>query len=268
MGARLYEASLGRFSSRDLLFGEPEMPVSLNQYAYANGSPVTMWDPTGLGACTMPGECVSETDGGHVTHGGNPGSGDYDPSGLAFPASPSVSTVPLVNRALDLLAYAADFAEGIGAGSTWLAQQLRLFAWQHRGSLQRCLPAVCAAEAIEDSLVVRGSRLIRTAGTILVVASGVAGYAERRAEGQGRYEAAIRQALETAGGVGGAALGVSTGALCGPAAPVCSGVFAVVVSAGGQWLGDRLGDFLYEGSLSDRLRSGVLVDLPILPGFL
>jgi hypothetical protein len=55
MGARRYEASLGRFSSRDLLFGEPEMPVSLNQYAYANGSPVTMWDPTGL--CADPDIC-------------------------------------------------------------------------------------------------------------------------------------------------------------------------------------------------------------------
>jgi RHS repeat-associated protein len=48
MGARLYEPVLGRFSSRDPLFGEPLAPLSLNQFVYGGASPVTFSDPTGL----------------------------------------------------------------------------------------------------------------------------------------------------------------------------------------------------------------------------
>jgi hypothetical protein len=47
MGTRYYEPSLGRFSSRDVLFGEAADPMSLNQFVYAGGSPVTFADPTG-----------------------------------------------------------------------------------------------------------------------------------------------------------------------------------------------------------------------------
>ncbi|MBI3647446.1 MAG: hypothetical protein HY240_01575, partial [Actinobacteria bacterium] len=48
MGTRWYEAGLGRFDSRDTLFGDPAAPGSLNQYAYGEANPVTMVDPTGM----------------------------------------------------------------------------------------------------------------------------------------------------------------------------------------------------------------------------
>ena len=48
MLTRMYEPTLGRFSSRDVLFGEPTNPVSLNQYLYGAANPVTYSDPTGL----------------------------------------------------------------------------------------------------------------------------------------------------------------------------------------------------------------------------
>lgn len=48
MLTRLYEPSLGRFSSRDALFGEPTDPFTLNQFVYGGASPVTFSDPTGL----------------------------------------------------------------------------------------------------------------------------------------------------------------------------------------------------------------------------
>lgn len=48
MLTRMYEPTLGRFSSRDVLFGEPMSPVSLNQYLYGAVNPVTYTDPTGL----------------------------------------------------------------------------------------------------------------------------------------------------------------------------------------------------------------------------
>jgi RHS repeat-associated protein len=48
MWARLHEPTLGRFSTRDLLLGEPTDPLSLNQFVYGGASPVTFSDPTGL----------------------------------------------------------------------------------------------------------------------------------------------------------------------------------------------------------------------------
>ncbi len=48
MGTRWYAPGLGRFSSRDVLLGDPASPMSLNQHVYATANPVTMWDPTGM----------------------------------------------------------------------------------------------------------------------------------------------------------------------------------------------------------------------------
>lgn len=48
MLARMYEPTLGRFSSRDVLFGNPVDPLSLNQLIYGAGNPVSFSDPTGL----------------------------------------------------------------------------------------------------------------------------------------------------------------------------------------------------------------------------
>ncbi len=62
MLTRLYDPAIGRFISRDVLFGEPERPLSLNQFAYGDGNPITYSDPLGLCpagegsqmACTHP----------------------------------------------------------------------------------------------------------------------------------------------------------------------------------------------------------------------
>lgn len=50
MGARWYDPGLGRFSTRDALFGDQAAPMSLNQFVYAQANPVSMWDPTGYHA--------------------------------------------------------------------------------------------------------------------------------------------------------------------------------------------------------------------------
>jgi RHS repeat-associated protein len=49
VGAREYDPTLGRFMSADAIM-DPNDPQQLNGYAYANNSPVTMSDPTGLRA--------------------------------------------------------------------------------------------------------------------------------------------------------------------------------------------------------------------------
>jgi RHS repeat-associated protein len=48
MGTRWYQAGLGRFTARDVLFGELTSPMTLNQHVYGGLNPVTMWDPTGM----------------------------------------------------------------------------------------------------------------------------------------------------------------------------------------------------------------------------
>jgi RHS repeat-associated protein len=59
MLARNYEPTLGRFDTRDVLFGDPASPSSLNLSVYAQDDPVTYSDPTGL--CPIPWECPSAT---------------------------------------------------------------------------------------------------------------------------------------------------------------------------------------------------------------
>ena len=55
MGARLYAPSLGRFTTRDVLFGDLANPISLNQYVYGATSPVLNVDDLGL--CANPSVC-------------------------------------------------------------------------------------------------------------------------------------------------------------------------------------------------------------------
>ncbi|WP_327110935.1 hypothetical protein OG206_00330 [Streptomyces sp. NBC_01341] len=60
VGAREYDTDTGRFISVDPILA-PEDHESLNGYAYANNTPVTLADPTGLrpdGACGGSGTCI------------------------------------------------------------------------------------------------------------------------------------------------------------------------------------------------------------------
>lgn len=45
--ARWYDPAVGRFTSVDPFAGDPQAPVSLHRYLYANASPVVMCDPSG-----------------------------------------------------------------------------------------------------------------------------------------------------------------------------------------------------------------------------
>jgi len=48
MLTRNYEPTMGRFDTRDVLFGDPTDPTSLNLSVYAQDAPVTFTDPTGM----------------------------------------------------------------------------------------------------------------------------------------------------------------------------------------------------------------------------
>jgi RHS repeat-associated protein len=47
MRSRYYEPSLGRFDTRDVIFGDSDSPTSLNQYGHAGDEPVVFTDPSG-----------------------------------------------------------------------------------------------------------------------------------------------------------------------------------------------------------------------------
>ena len=55
MGARYYYPGVGRFTTQDSVFGNPEIPMSLNQFTYAGSNPVSNVDPNGL--CDNPAWC-------------------------------------------------------------------------------------------------------------------------------------------------------------------------------------------------------------------
>jgi RHS repeat-associated protein len=51
MLTRYYTPELGRFTTRDVLLGDPVAPATLNQYTYVSADPVSNTDPTGM--CAM-----------------------------------------------------------------------------------------------------------------------------------------------------------------------------------------------------------------------
>jgi RHS repeat-associated protein len=103
MLTRYYQPTLGRFSSRDVLFGDPTAPSTLNQSVYGVVNPITYSDPTGMGACTMANECATLShDGRRVTRGGNPGDADYDTSVHGTPASEVYRPLPPLVKTIEL----------------------------------------------------------------------------------------------------------------------------------------------------------------------
>jgi RHS repeat-associated protein len=96
MGTRWYAPGQGRFTSRDVLFGKLSSPMTLNQFAYAGENPITMWDPTGMGQCTMAGECQDEEGnpvGGNVSGEDSPYSGCHC---VISPAPPPPQPAPAI----------------------------------------------------------------------------------------------------------------------------------------------------------------------------
>ncbi|MFE4592147.1 ricin-type beta-trefoil lectin domain protein [Streptomyces laurentii] len=65
VGAREYDPTVGRFLSVDPIMDITD-PLQMNGYSYANNTPVTLSDPSGLMACRDPGEC-----GGGAQYGNN-----------------------------------------------------------------------------------------------------------------------------------------------------------------------------------------------------
>ena len=65
-GTRWYEPTMGRFQTKDVLFGDTQGPASLNQFGYAEGNPVTTDDPSGMRATCHADASTSGLDSAHL----------------------------------------------------------------------------------------------------------------------------------------------------------------------------------------------------------
>ena len=109
MGTRYYQPTTGRFTSRDVVSGDPSSPMSLNRFAYAQMSPISNVDPTGMSCDRYTGRCgtgYTRANGqykhydpytGKTTTSGSGGTyesgnwGDYvQPVPVPAPATPSL----------------------------------------------------------------------------------------------------------------------------------------------------------------------------------
>ncbi|MGW1026230.1 RHS repeat-associated core domain-containing protein [Streptomyces sp. NPDC002577] len=99
LGARMYDAELGRFLSPDQL-SSPYEPQNLSAYSYADNNPVTYSDPTGLGLACGPAFGVAcpkndkNGDGVPDNGGGGGGGGGGSSDGPTPSPSPGASPTP------------------------------------------------------------------------------------------------------------------------------------------------------------------------------
>lgn len=85
MGTRLYDPVVARFTTRDVVFGTPDIPVSMNQFVYAGDNPVTLDDPTGM--CMY--DCFGTVYNGNASHGNGGRKTSTNPNYAPAPSGPS-----------------------------------------------------------------------------------------------------------------------------------------------------------------------------------
>ncbi|GAA3817853.1 RHS repeat-associated core domain-containing protein [Sphaerisporangium flaviroseum] len=110
LGAREYDPNTGRFMSVDAVFDESD-PQSWNGYAYANNSPVTSSDPTGLTRCDVGACPTREQSECAPALGGCPKNNSSSGSGSG---SGSVSGPPVND--CNALCHAWNFSGGVAKG--------------------------------------------------------------------------------------------------------------------------------------------------------
>lgn len=101
--ARMYEPVLGRFSSRDVLFGDPAYPISLNQFVYGTASPLTFSDPTGM--VPMRGtteDDSSRADDAEVWLDTDPGRCSTCSTAVAYPDPPPPSVLEAIENLIEV----------------------------------------------------------------------------------------------------------------------------------------------------------------------
>jgi RHS repeat-associated protein len=134
LGARQYDPATGRFISVDPQF-DPTDPQQMNGYAYADNTPVTQTDPSGLrAACDDPAQnCGDPTSGAaqapqgptygqsyspdgsgySLTDGSSYSSGNPE-SGIKTPPKPKANTPPVLKQVLDGVNFGRRILSNVG----------------------------------------------------------------------------------------------------------------------------------------------------------
>ncbi|MFL6634425.1 MAG: RHS repeat-associated core domain-containing protein, partial [Massilia sp.] len=273
VGARYYDASLGRFISVDPVLDSNDA-IQANAYAYGANNPVTSSDPTGLRAWCGDTECTTPLPRPSGT-GGDQSKGP--PSPPAVDRSPSDSS--RTSRAFDLVRSIAiaiwnpvspgltQFHEFAGDPLHNLAERLDTEG-RHRAptrfnqyQAERAKEAYRLRTGMLPTHRLGGPTAWRTnyrlwdkigriveskpakvLGFLGTVAAVTHDYGEHRSDGDSRTASVIKVGIETAISAAGAETLAPAGVLCGPAVEVCSPLLAGVGAWGGHELGGLVTD--------------------------
>jgi RHS repeat-associated protein len=192
MLTRMYEPGLGRFLTRDVLFGNPADPISLNQFGYGGASPVTYSDPTGM----------------RIEHGGSGGSVEEqtDSEEVSPPAILPValaSPIAAYKALLVPLVRAVSLAVEVTLRIDVVAENLFNRAFARIGRMDLAIELSERGWALRRSILGRLAPWARKLSGPTALLSVAASLQEGLEEGRGGAAAALR----TAGGAGGALAG-------------------------------------------------------------
>ncbi|MEU9704815.1 polymorphic toxin-type HINT domain-containing protein [Streptomyces sp. NPDC047981] len=128
IGAREYDPTTGRFISADPIIDITD-PLQMNGYTYANGSPVTLSDPSGL---APDGRC-----GGNNTTCGHPGLSEQVHESWTRTSDGWIWKGKKTNKDGDYVQYGVG---GIGSGYTWEVVQDRPKNWEETAEVMSEAP--------------------------------------------------------------------------------------------------------------------------------
>jgi RHS repeat-associated protein len=259
LGAREYDAAIGRFLSVDPVL-DLDSPQQLAAYSYANNSPVTSSDPTGLDPSCNSGNayadyyCHLATDG--QTGGGGTSepsmgehSGNHDGGGVQCPVCPAGESAGDA---------AHSGAKTAGDRSSEAGRNMHSDDPAERSAAAKHLNKLRNNKWLKTISRLGRSRWVKWGGRALVAAGFVLNAVEHFTDGDGVITSLAKAAVVTGTGLIGGAIGEAAGdllgGLCGPAVEICAPIFGGVLAGVGSYFGSEFGEWLVDGPLE---RAGV-----------
>jgi len=261
MGTRHYQPSLGRFSSRDVVPGDPLSPMSLNQHAYGVMNPITMWDPTGMAGCnahdTDTKNCSREVRreldarvrwSFHDYYVSPPPPEPAPP--IAYNVNASTAAREAGSWATAAAGVAASAVTGLGSAITQEGRYIFNSAGAGFINGRAAQSWIARADAKLGSVWARAARsgVFRWGGRGIAGLGGVLTGIDAHSEGYSVPESVAIGAGSAGGGLALAAAGAQIGLGCGPFAWACSPVLAAGGGILGAFGGENLVKSLFKPS--------------------